>query len=95
MAPKDDPRPSEPSTIITAIWHTDADETCTVKVVYAERIDIYGDVVNITKRNQRDWEYTAPPNHTCTLIEGEGVTFKKTENEWSMLYILNETTSLE
>lgn len=75
MAPRDDPRPSEPSPIITAIWHTSAEETCIVKGEFTEQIQIYGALVNVFKLDHKDWQYKVPPNHTCTIMDGKGVTF--------------------
>ncbi|KAL5323071.1 hypothetical protein ACEPPN_007599 [Leptodophora sp. 'Broadleaf-Isolate-01'] len=77
MAKGDSVRPTEPSKIVTAIWRTSSDETCTVKIAFAMRVHIFGETVNLIKKDQTDWEGTVPPNHTCTVFEGEGVTFKE------------------
>jgi len=75
MAEGDSPRPAEPSKIITAIWTTNDGETCTIKVGFAKQVYIYGATKNVFDTNLSNWETTVPPNHTCTVHGGEGVTF--------------------
>merc|ERR1711900_75647 len=50
--------------------------TCrTIKVGFAKQVYIYGATKNVFDTNLSNWETTVPPNHTCTVHGGEGVTF--------------------
>lgn len=71
-----DPRPTEPTDVAAAIWQTSQEETCVVTIAFAKQVHIYGSQVNVVVVDQANWEHGVPPNHTCTILRGRGVTFK-------------------